>query len=223
MRFFTALLTVMVLLQPWDMVTAQLVPDTEFLKTSPAAEGTIRQYLIDPRGEVEGIVLKDGSQIVFTSRVQRDIIASMKPGSAVRIEGRRHQHFPLVEPDIITSTESGATVHVPSLIESPIPEGKEALTVRPMHADGLIDILLYDRYGRVSGCILQNDTQVRFPPDMTMQLRRSFHMGDNITVEGNGTENQYGRAIEATAIGRYGAPLTPIDKGTNTLKNPRAH
>src|SRR5205807_3483934 len=98
--------------------------------TSPAAEGTIRQYLIDPRGEVQGLLLSDGAQVAFTSRLQPDVVTMMKPGTPVRIEGRRHRRFPLVEPDTMINTDSGAAIKVPSLLEGPLPLEKETLSVQ---------------------------------------------------------------------------------------------
>jgi hypothetical protein len=205
-----------------ERAPAQLSPDTDFLKTSPAAQGTIRQYVIDPRGEVQGLLLSDGAQVAFTSRLQRDVIATMKLGTPIRIEGRRHRRFPLVEPDTMINTDSGATIQVPSLLEGPLPQGKETLSVQQMRADGAIDRLLYERSGRVSGFVLENGTLVWLAPDVNDSFRKALHVGDRIVVEGNGTENEYGRAMEPIAIGFQGGPLTPLDHATDRIKKPRS-
>jgi len=202
-------------------VSAQLSPDTDFLQTSPAAQGTIRQYVLDPRGEVQGFLLSDGTQVAFTSRLQRDVVAAMKLGTPIRIEGRRHRHFPLVEPDTIINTDSGAAIQVPAHLEGPMPQGKEALSVQQMRAEGIIDRFLYERSGRVSGLALNNGTQVWLPPDVNDSFRRGLHVGDRIVAEGNGTENDYGRAMEPVAMGFQGGPLTPLDYGAGRLEKPR--
>lgn len=216
------LVAILVLIVTLGNLHAQLSPDTDFLATSPAAQGTIRQYVIDPRGEVEGLLLTDGTHVLFTSRVQHDIIATMRPGTPIRIEGHRHRHFPLVEPDSITDTHSGATIKIPSRLEGCLPEGKESLSVQPMHAEGSIDRFLYDRSGRVSGLVFHNGTEVWLPPDVHDQVRRSLHTEDTLIVEGHGTENEYGRAIEAIAMGLQGGPLTPLDQGTRRLEESRS-
>jgi hypothetical protein len=41
-------------------------------------------------------------------------------------------------------------------------------------------------------------------------------------VEGNGTENEYGRAMEPIAMGFQGGPLTPLDHATDRIKKPRS-
>ena len=204
-------------------VTAEPSPDTDFLKTSPAAQGTIRQYVLDPRGEVQGLLLSDGAQIAFTSRLEPDVVRTMKLGTSVRIEGRRHRHFPLVEPDTMVNTDSGTAIKVPSLLEGPIPQGKESLTVQQMRVEGPIVQFLYQRSGRVSGLVLQNGAQVWLPPDVNDTFRQSLHVGDRIVAEGNGTENEYGRALEPVAMGFQGGPLTPLDYGADRLEKPRTH
>jgi hypothetical protein len=62
--------------------------------------------------------------------------------------------------------------------------------------------------------------QVWLPPDVNDQFRRSLHLHDRLIVEGHGTENEYGRALESLAIRIPGAPLTPLDHGTDGLEPP---
>lgn len=223
MRFYVLVetLALAIVLASAERVNAQLSPDTDFLKGSPAAQGTIRQYLIDPRGEVQGLLLSDGAQVAFTSRLQRDVVATMKLGTPIRIEGRRHRRFPLVEPDTMVNIDSGATIQVPSLLEGPLSQGKETLSVQQMRAEGAIDRLLYERSGRVSGLVLENGTQVWLPPDVNDSFRKTLRVGDRIVVEGNGTDNEYGRAMEPIAMGFQDAPLTPLDHATNRLEETR--
>jgi hypothetical protein len=220
MRAYVLITTLILALSSVMRVNAQLSPDTDFLKSSPAAQGTIRQYLIDPRGEVQGLLLSDGAQVAFTSRLQSDVVTMMKPGTPVRIEGRRHKQFPLVEPDTMINTDSGAAIKVPSLLEGPLPLEKETLSVQQMHAEGEIDRLLYERSGRVSGLVLQNGTQVWLPPDINDSFRKALRIGDRLVVEGNGTDNKYGRAMEPIAMGFQGGPLTPLDHTIDRLEKP---
>ncbi len=222
MRLYVLVATLALALAFVERINAQLSPDTDFLKTSPAAQGTIRQYVIDPRGEVQGLLLSDEAQVTFTSRLQRDVIATMKLGTSIRIEGRRHRHFPLVEPDTMINTDSGAVIKVPSFFEGPLPQGKETLSVQQMRADGAIDRLLYERSGRISGLVLENGTLVWLAPDVNDSFRKTLHVGDRIVVEGNGTDNEYGRAMEPIAMGFQGGPLTPLDHATDRIKKPRS-
>ena len=222
MRLYVLLAILTGILASMEPVDAQLSPDTDFVRTTPAAQGTIRQYLIDPRGEVQGLLLSDGAQVTFTSRLQSDVSATMKLGTSIRIEGRRHRNFPLVEPDTMINTDSGAAIKVPSLLEGPLPQGKETLSVQQIHAKGAIERLLYERSGRVSGLTLEDRTQVWLPPDVNDAFRASLHVGDRIVLEGNGTENEYGRAMEPIAMGFQDGPLTPLDHATDRLGKPRS-
>jgi hypothetical protein len=49
---------------------------TEYAQSHvPVAEGVIEQYLLDPRGEVEGLLLADDSCMYVTSRAEKDLLS----------------------------------------------------------------------------------------------------------------------------------------------------
>jgi hypothetical protein len=59
------------------------------------------------------------------------------------------------------------------------------------------------------------------PPHIGEGLLRSVKVGDMIQAEGYGTENRYGRTLDATAIGLAGGQLIPVD-GPPPLGGPDA-
>lgn len=82
-------------------------------------------------------------------------------------------------------------------------EQEHRLSVTEMYATGTIRLLLYHPLkGTVQGMILSDETQIRLPLDAGADLRQSLHVGDSVTIKGNGTKNRFGRAIEAVAMGR---------------------
>jgi hypothetical protein len=65
------------------------------------ADGIVERYLLDPRGDVEGLLLTDGTQMHVTSRVVADFTKAIKPGHHIRVEGIRKQRNEVVTPDVI--------------------------------------------------------------------------------------------------------------------------
>ena len=58
--------------------------------------------------------------------------------------------------------------------------------------------------------MLDNGTIIRVPPDIGTQYGAWLQVGQSIAANGYGTENQFRRCFQATAIGLSGQPLTPI-------------
>ena len=176
-----------------------------------------RALSVDPRGEVEGLLLADGP-ICMSPPVRRTAAASSqawRSGAGL---------WPACSSGRIGTTRCdqksypGTTFIVPVRLDLPLPEQESRLSVTELYASGTIRVLLYHPFKHVvQGIILSDGTQVRLPLDASEELRRSFHVGDTVTVRGNGTLNQFGRAIEALAIGRDPGSLSTLDASLHRL------
>ena len=184
----------------------------------PVAEGVVARYLLDPRGEVEGLLLQDGTQMHITSRASDKLLQAIKPGHQVRVHGRRLPGSPLVQADVILNASTGTIFTVPFRLDFPIPEQEARLSMSEMKAEGTIEVLLFNALkGVVHGMLLSDGTQVRLPPDTNDELRTSFHIGEQLMAEGNGTANEYGRCLEALSMSLNGGRLTPLDRTISRL------
>ena len=184
----------------------------------PVAEGEVWRYVLDPRGDIEGLVLKDGTHMYITSRAADKLVKAIKPGQHVRVHGQRHEGDPLVHADVILNATTGKIFTVPFRLDLPVPEQESRLSMTEMTAEGTIQVLLFHALkGIVQGMMLSDDTQVRLPPDVNDELRRSFRVGAHVLVEGNGTVNEHGRCLEALAMSLNGGKLTPLDRTVSRL------
>jgi hypothetical protein len=85
----------------------------------------------------------------------------------------------------------------------------------PMRASGTIQVLLYhDMTEAVHGMMLSDGRQLRLPPKVTEELRRSLRVGQVVEVKSYGTENEYGRAMEALRLRIDHGRLIPISRST---------
>jgi hypothetical protein len=191
------------------------------LHRESTAEGIVSRYLIDPRGEVEGLLLTDGTQMHVTSHIASEFVKVIKPNHRIRAQGTRKSLSALFEPDIIRNMTTGASFKTPLRLDLPIPDQENRLSMTDMRARGAIHLLLYDYMNEgVRGMLLSDGTQVRLPPDATDELRRSLRVGQSIEAEGYGTENEYGRAMEALRLGFPPGKLTPLDATVKSLDDP---
>jgi hypothetical protein len=185
------------------------------------AEGTVARYLVDPRGEVEGLLLTDGTQMHVTSHIASEFIKVIKPGHRIRAQGTLKSQSALFEPNIIQNRTTGTTFRTPLRLDLPIPDQENRLSMTDMKASGTIQVLLYDYMNEtVRGMLLSDGTQVRLPPDVTDEFRRSLRVGQSVDAEGYGTENEYGRAMEALRLGFQHSKLKPLDATVKNLGDP---
>lgn len=192
-------------------------PHSSSLK-HPVAEGTVTRYLLDPRGEVEGLLLQDGTHMHITSRASDKLLQAIKPGHHVRVHGHRQEGEPLVQADVILNLTTGTIFTVPFRLDLPVPEKEHHLAMTELRAEGTIEALLYHGLkGVVQGMLLSDGTQVRLPPDISDDLRRSFRVGDHVMAEGNGTVNEHGRCLEALMMSVDGGKVTPLDRTVTKL------
>src|SRR5438876_12356999 len=71
---------------------AQPVPPTHATQPVPPTEqiaGTVSMYLLNPRGEVDGLLLADGLQVKFRPHMSVDLTRSEKPNERFNAPGVR--------------------------------------------------------------------------------------------------------------------------------------
>jgi hypothetical protein len=206
--------------RPDRMPLQRPAPDG-FRETRFAAEGTVRQYLMNRHGEVDGLLLSDGTQINFPPHMADELVGVVKPDDRVDIQGDRERDS-VVKADIITNSRTGQSVaeHAPSWRDRQMPPHLKRLSMNDMQASGAIHTLLYAPQGEVRGFILADGTQIHVRPDVGDGLARTLRVGDTVQAEGYGIENQYGRSLEATAIGLGGGRLVPLDRSMRQLSGP---
>src|SRR6476620_40974 len=202
-----------------DRQSSVLVLDPPSMDKSPVADGVVDRYLLNPRGEINGLLLRDGSQMHVTLRAAQDLTKAIQPGDRIRVHGRRVSDSPLVKPDVIINVTDGRSFTVPYRLDLPMPPREEGRTVTEMNAAGTIQLLLYDHLKDVvNGALLSDGTQVRLPPDVGEHFHSSLQQNMDVEVRGYGTTTPYGSALEAIAIGRKGQPLTHLDASTQHLR-----
>jgi hypothetical protein len=188
-------------------------PSSGFGQSSALIQGKVTQYLMNPHGEVDGLLLSDGTQVHFPPHMAEDLVSTVKPDDSVSVQGYRSFEGPVVKANVITNARSGQSVieREPGVLDRPIvPPPLRDRSLVERRAEGIVRVLLYGPRGDVNGAVLADRTIVRVPPHAAYQVASLLQVGQPISVVGYGTENEYGRVIDATAMGSPGTPMTPI-------------
>ncbi|HJU04550.1 MAG TPA: hypothetical protein VJ692_05310 [Nitrospiraceae bacterium] len=118
--------------------------------------GSVKQYLMNPHGDVDGILLDDGTQVDFPPHMANELVAAVEPGDAVNILGDRRESSTAIKADAITNrrTRRPGVQHAPSASEHLMPPHMKRLSMKEMTAAGTIHTLLYTPRGDVRGMVL---------------------------------------------------------------------
>ncbi len=168
----------------------------------PATKGTVAQYLPTPRGEVDGLLLTDGTEVHVPPPLSTQLVFAVKPGDAVTIHGLKARAVNLVAAGSITNDAS----HVTVAWNGP-PHMREAAT---MAAQGTVKAPLYGMRGEINGVLLADGTVVHLPPPEAVRLADLLAAGKALAVQGDGYAGPLGRAIDARRIGPDDAHLQPV-------------
>ena len=64
--------------------------------------------------------------------------------------------------------------------------------------------------GEVNGVILSDGSIIWFKREALYRFGGLLQIGQRVAATGYGSENQFGRALEASALGAEGRPLQPL-------------
>jgi hypothetical protein len=76
----------------------------------PALHSRVAQYSLTPRGDVDGLILDDGTQVHLPPHPGGQLVQVVKPGETVTIRGLRAQAIPLIQALSVTSDASEQSV-----------------------------------------------------------------------------------------------------------------
>lgn len=168
--------------------------------TFQTARGEVRQYLLAPRGEVDGILLRDGTQVVVAPHLAQAITDIVRPGDMVELNGvfESATRFRLEQ---LKDASNGAVI-ADDGPQSPqqLPSPTRQRSLIDLSAKGRVIALLSGPRGELNGAVLDDRTVLRFSPRAGLYYADQLKPGSVLTADGLGTENEFGRVIDVDAI-----------------------
>ena len=168
----------------------------------PAIHGKVAQYLPTPRGDVDGLLLEDGTEVHLPPHLSTQLVFAVKPGDTVTIHGLRARAVKMVAAASVTNDASHVTVAV-----SGPPHMREGTE---LSAEGTVQAMLYGMRGEMNGVLLADGTVVHLPPPEAQRLAATLAIGKPLVVRGEGYAGPLGRALDARQIGPDAAHLVAV-------------
>jgi len=171
-------------------------------------EGMVSQYLLNPRGEVDGLLLDDLTVIKFPPHLARELVQVIKPKERVRANGHLEAEK-LLKGHVIANPATGRAIRE---IKPTPPERAGALgPLQPLSVTGTIRVVRRNPHGDTDGVVLADGTLVQLPPHANRQFADLLREGQVITALGYGTVNDFGKTVAVAMLGRSAAALALIE------------
>lgn len=181
----------------------------------PAVKGRVAQYSLTPRGDVDGLILDDGTEIHLPPHLGTQLVFAVKPGDQITARGLRARDVPMVQAMQVTNDATNQSVTDTGPGAAPGPRGpgpgrRPEASRQPLEAQGVIKAQLHGPRGNLNGVLLADGTIARLPPPEAQRLAATLAVGQSVFVRGDGVANGLGRVIGARAIGPNAQQLTEI-------------
>ena len=174
-------------------------------------QGKVVRYLVNPFGEVDGLLLDSGTLAKMPPHMSSELTSLAKPGDSVKLQGTPEAESSF-KAYSVTNMASNQTLlqREPAWNDKPMPKHLRAVGLKEISVNGNIQQVITGKRGEPRIVILDNGTNVRLPKEAAYGVYSQIKIGEPFAASGYGTENQYGRSLEATAIGSDSASLQPL-------------
>lgn len=167
----------------------------------PLLSGQVIAFGLTPRGDVDGVILADGTEAHLPPHLGPALLRAVRVGDQVAIRGLRAYAVPVVQAVSITDNATGQTVvdtgpPGPGMAPFPPFPGPAA----PMTAAGRVRFALYGPRGDLNGAMLEDGTQLHLPPPEAAAEAAMLAPGAMVSASGFGLATPYGRVIEAQQL-----------------------
>jgi hypothetical protein len=179
----------------------------------PAQRGQVQQFTLTPRGDIDGLILSDGTEVKTPPHLSTEIAYSVRPGDTVTIHGLRAAALPLVQAVSITDDATGRTV-----VDNGPPgpgRGPGAGPAVPLsgltEVQGRIRMSLHGPQGEVNGALLDDGTVLRLPPTEAYRFATLLQPGQTLVAEGAGFVTAIGKVFDVRQIGPSREQLSLVE------------
>lgn len=171
----------------------------------PETRGRVKQYTLTPRGDIDGLILTDGTEVKLPPHLSAQVVYTIRPGDEVSIRGLRARAIPLVDAASVTNIATGKSV-----TDDDPPRGLDRGGAQQAFS-GRIIAALHGKRGEVNGAVLDDGTQLRLPPPEAERFAGWLQPGQMVSVRGESLDTALGRVVDVQAIGVSPGQMTELD------------
>ena len=189
----------------------------------PAFYGTVLQYDLSSRGEVNGVILQEGMEVHISTHRSAEIVAAVRPADHVTVHGLKARELNLIRARSLTNDASSVTV-IDAGDEShgDGDEGRKGRGHRRgrrgdsrggealVDVQGEIKMQLHDTDGDLDGVLLTDGTIIHVSPQTATAMATQLATGHTLFVRGEVHSSDVGKVVNAKALGPSSNDLTQL-------------
>jgi hypothetical protein len=175
----------------------------------PAYHGQVQLFTLTPRGDIDGVVLTDGTEVKTPPHLSTQMALAVRPGDTVTVHGLKAAKLPLIQAMSVTNDRDGKSVVDRG--PGPIPgnAGGEAFASRAI--TGQVRMALHGPRGEVNGVLLADGTILKLPPPDIDRFKALLSPGRSISAEGSTRVSVAGTVVDVSALGPSPEQLQPVE------------
>jgi hypothetical protein len=178
--------------------------------------GTFERFLINPRGDADGMILTDGTEVHFPPHMGAEVCAAIRASekTTVKVRGVRPRGGDLIAAVAIEAADGKRIVDngPPKRHDDEEKPRKHATKPNrePTEAEGIVRRLLHGPKGEARGALLEDGRIIRVPAHEADRIAHLVSPGQTLAVRGEGLASALGTVIEAREIGASTDDLHPF-------------
>jgi len=185
----------------------------------PSFTGTVDRYLINPSGETDALVFREGPQIVFPPDVADAVRRVAPSGQPLIVWGIRARTAPVITM-LAFAPDAEATPMVVERVYWRLSGQQVREPAMHLRVSGTVKQPYYSPQGEVAGAILEDGTVVLLPEGAAEGFKDLLRPGAGLATEGRGQQNDAGRALLAGRLGENADSLRPVQAKAATADAP---
>ncbi|WP_426957873.1 hypothetical protein [Muricoccus radiodurans] len=200
----------------------QDAPDLWFDPTQlPSFTGTVERYLVNPRGETDALLFREGVQVSFPPDIAQGVREAAPAGRPLTIWGIRSRRAPVVTMLAFAPNGETTPVVVDRFYWRIWGRGQGDRAAR-ITVQGVVRTPYFAPQGEVAGAVLEDGAVIMLPRGAAASdaLRDLLKPGARISAEGMGYQGDDGRAVAAEQLGEAPDSMRPVPRPEAPAQQP---
>lgn len=163
----------------------------------PETRGRVTQFLLNPHGEIDGLILNGDLQVHVPPHLGRELVRHVEVGDRIRVRGVKLRGIEMIAAVQLTGRHGVDIVDDGPAHDAPKPPRPVR---KPMDLRGEVAFALHGPKGELNGALLTSGLALRLPPHAAAELHDYLRAGVHVQAWGHGVSTRYGATLEVSEI-----------------------
>ncbi|HDR9027416.1 hypothetical protein [Burkholderia vietnamiensis] len=163
----------------------------------PETRGRVTQFLLNPHGEVDGLILDGQLQVHVPPHLGRALVRHVASGDRIRVRGVKPRGADMVAAVQLTARDGAELADTGP---GPEPHARPHPAREPIDVCGQIAFALHGPRGECNGALLTSGAALRMPPHAAAELADYLRPGTHVQVWGDAVVTPHGTTIDVVEI-----------------------